>query len=329
MIRYLVLVIVVFFVGCTERLKTDITSIGESFPQGVSAVSWDGKNLIVAKNGLIAFLDNIDTAVAGSIYRYEGHYFFGNYPITITSKESPPYITGIAWQRTVGNTGYLWVADVANKKILKITPHGKTLRKISIPEVYPEDMTFDGDCLWVADSKRVKLFRLSTEDGSAVAEYLSPVPTPTAITWDGKYIVVAGLKNFKEPSNSSQNVRIVKLDPETGKVVEEVAPSRYISYPSAMVWINGKLWISDRNSGYIVKISDWGSPPEDEKNYKLATAVPTVKKIEVKEEKIEIDKIEKYIEEAKKAAEEAKKSAEEAKCAAEAAKKAFELLQKK
>lgn len=316
----------IFTAGCTEQVKMDIAGAGETFPQGVSAITWDGKNLIIAKEGTIVFLDNIDTAVAGSIIGYEGHYFLNNYPITITSKENPPYITGLAWQKTSGNTGYLWVADAANKKLLKITPQGETLKKISIHAVYPEDMSFDGEYLWIVDSKRAKLFKLSTEDGSVVAEYLSPVPTPTSIAWDGKYIIVAGLKNFNDPSNSYENVKIVKLDPETGKVIEEIPNSRYISYPCAMVWIDGKLWISDRNSGYIVKISDWGSPSEDEKNYKLKVATSPVKKVEVKEEKKEIEK---DIEEVKRARDEAKQAAEEAKRAAEKAKKAFEMLQKK
>jgi len=92
-----------------------------------------------------------------------------------------------------------------------------------------------------------------------------------------------------------------------------------------MVWIDGKLWISDRNSGYIVKISDWGSPIIDEKNYKLVEVPSTIKKVEIKEKQ----KADKDVEEAKRAAEEARKAAEEAKRAAEAAKKAFELQQKK
>jgi len=324
--RYLtILILLIISAGCTEQVKMDIAGVGESIPSGVSAITWDGKNLIVAKEGIIVFLDEIDTATAGSIIDYEGNYFFNNYPITITSKENSPYITGLAWQQTSGNSGFIWVADAANKRILKITPQGEVIRKIALTSIYPEDMAFKGNYLWIADSKRNKIYEVSTEDGSILSEYLSPVPIPTAITWDGKYLIIAGI-NLNTPSTSSDNVKIVKLDTITGKVVEGVFPSRYISYPAGMAWIDGRLWISDRNSGYIVIISDRGIPSEDTNNYKLDIIPSTVKKLEIKEEK---QKEEKDTEEAKKAAEEAKRAAEEAKRAAEAAKKAFELQQKK
>ncbi|MCS7215476.1 MAG: hypothetical protein RMI30_07970 [Thermodesulfovibrio sp.] len=321
-----ILICLIVSAGCTEQIKMDIGGVGETLPSGVSAITWDGKNLIVAKDGIIVFLDHIYLATAGSFIGYEGSYFLNNYPVTVTSKENTPFITAIAWQQVSGNTGFIWIADAANKRILKITPQGKVVRKFSLTSVYPEDMVFNEDGLWIADSKRKKIYRISIEDGSILSEYLSPVPIPTAIAWDGKYLVLAGINNLDIVYNSSDNVKIVKLDSVTGKVVEEVMPSRYISSPTGMVWINGKLWISDRNSGNIFIISDRGIPSQDENNYKLDMIPSTVKKLEIKEEK---QKEEKDIEEAKKAAEEARKAAEEAKRAAEAAKKAFELQQKK
>jgi len=326
MYRYLVLIFsVLAIVGCTEQVRLDVAGVGETMPQSPTAITWDGKNLIVGKEGLIAFIDNIDTATAGSIYNYEGHYFFDRYPITITSGENPTYINGIAWQKTVGSTGYIWVADSANKRILKVTPQGDILKKLPLEKIYPEDITFDGQYLWIADSKREKIFKITPEDGSVIAEYLSPVKIPTAIAWDGKYLIIAGIINPLNPSSSTDNVRIIRLDTASGKVIEEIPNSRYLSSPVGMVWIDGKLWISDRNSGYIVKISDWGSPIIDEKNYKLVEVPSTIKKVEIKEKQ----KADKDVEEAKRAAEEARKAAEDAKRAAEAAKKAFELQQKK
>lgn len=184
-------------------------------------------------------------------------------------------------------------------------------------KIYPEDITFDGQYLWIADSKREKIFKITPEDGSVIAEYLSPVKIPTAIAWDGKYLIIAGIINPLNPSSSTDNVRIIRLDTASGKVIEEIPNSCYLSSPVGMVWIDGKLWISDRNSGYIVKISDWGSPIIDEKNYKLVEVPSTIKKVEIKEKQ----KADKDVEEAKRAAEEARKAAEEAKRAAEAAKK--------
>jgi len=327
MFRYLALIFsVLSIVGCTEQVKLDVAGVGETMPPGLTAITWDGKNLIVGKEGLIAFIDNIDTATAGSIYNYEGHYFLDRYPITITSKENPTYITALAWQKTYGNTGYIWAADAANKRLLKITPQGDVVRQFSLSAIYPEDMTFDGEYLWIADSKRKKIFKVSTEDGSPVEEYLSPVAFPNAIAWDGKNLIIAGIIDPINPSSSPDNVRIIRLNTATGKVIEEIPNSRYLSSPAGMAWINGKLWISDRNTGNIVIISDWGTPSADEKNYKLGKVSSTFKKVQVKEEK---KQNEEAIDEAKRAAEEAKKAAEEAKRSAEEAKKAFELQQKK
>ncbi len=321
--RLFLAILMIFAFGCTQQVKTDIAGVGETVPTAPSAIAWDGKNLIIAKEGIIVFLENIDTATAGSFTGYEGHYFLNNYPITITSKENPPYITGLAWQKKA-DAGFIWAADAANKRVIKLTAQGEIVKTIQLNKIYPEDMTFDGKYLWIADSKRGKIFKITTEDGSVIEEYLSPVSYPAALAWDGEYLIIAGIINPALPSDSSDNVKIVRLDTVTGRVIEEISNSRYISSPSAMVWIDGKLWICNRNSGYIVKISDWGSPSADEKIYKLAITPSIIKKIETKEGKKETD-----IEEAKKAAEEAKKAAEEAKQAAEAAKKAFELQQKK
>lgn len=318
-------------VACTQQLKVDVSGVGETVPTGPSAIAWDGKNLIIAKEGLISFIDNIDTATTGSIYGYEGHYFFDRYPITITSNENTPKITGLAWEKSVAGTGYIWVADASNRRILKISPKGDIQRKLSLSAVYPEDMTFDGEFLWIADSKRSRIFKISPIDASAVAEYHSPIKIPTALAWDGKYLIIGGINDPSNLRESAERVSIVKLDINSGKVIERVLipkhftkPISELSWPLGMAWINDKIWISDRNSGKIIVLSDWTESFDDSTIYKVASTTPTVKKLPLKEAATN-----KGIEEAKKAAEEARKSAEEAKRAAEAAKRAFELQQKK
>lgn len=336
MIKYLFLCMMILTsIACSQHVRIDVSGVGETMPTGPSAVTWDGKNLVIAKGGLIVFLDNIDTAATGSIYNYEGHYFFDRYPITITSKETSPSITGLAWERASGGTGYIWVADSSNRRILKVTPQGDIVGKININNLYPDDIAFDGEYLWAADSKRGKIFKLSVVDGSVVAEYLSPVSIPTALAWDGKYLIVAGILNPNFLQTTSENVKIVKLDTNSGKVVENVLIPKHfsqhlrsLSMPTGMAWINNKIWIADSNSGSIVVLSDRTIASEDPKNYKLTTVTPTSKKVIVDEKAKEIAK-DKEVEEAKRAAEEARKAAEEAKKAAEAAKKAFELQQKK
>jgi hypothetical protein len=342
--KYLLIFALISLFACTQQVKMDLAGRGETMPSGPSAIAWDGKNLIAAKEGLIVFLNNIDTAVVGSIFNYKGHYFFDRFPITIVSKENPSYITGIAWEKTLGEAGYIWVADSANRRILKVTPQGDIVRKINITSLYPEDLTYDGEYLWAADSKRRKIFKLNTVDGSVVAEYLSPVNIPTALAWDGKYLIIAGIKDSNFLKTTSENVKIVKLDPQSGKVVETVLipehfgkPLNELSFPTGMTWINDKIWVADKNSGSIVILKDWTETTEDPKNYKLATFTPTPKEVVI-EEKVEdedkdkellLEEAKRAAEEARQAAEEARKAAEEAKKAAEKAIKAFELQQKK
>ncbi len=344
-IAFIILLILV--VGCTGQLRTDVAGVGETVPTGPDAITWDGKNLIIAKEGLIVFLEDIDLASADSIYNYEGHYFFDRFPITITSQENTPFITALAWQsaKNIPGGGYLWVADTGNKRILKVTPQGDVVSKFNKLPFYPEDMTFDGEFLWVADSKRNKIFKVSTEDCAVLETFISPVKNPSGIAWDGRYIIIIGYKEvddftelskpvepqFQHSINSKSpytqtTIKIVKLDPQTGQIVREVIPSRHLTSPVGMVYVEDYLWISDRNAGKIFRVQDMGFASEDKNIYKVETPVASPKKLEVK---TTVKQEPKDAEEAKQWAEEARKAAEEARKAAEAAKKAFELQQKK
>lgn len=53
--RLFLAVSLIFAIACTEQVKTDIAGVGETLPTAPSAIAWDGKNLIVAKEGIIAF----------------------------------------------------------------------------------------------------------------------------------------------------------------------------------------------------------------------------------------------------------------------------------
>jgi len=250
--------------GCTEQVKVDMQGAGETIPTGSTGIAFDGKDLLVAKEGLIAFIDNIDTATAGSIYGYEGHFYFDRYPITITSKENKPYITGLAWQNTAGNTGFIWASDEANRRILKISPQGDVLTRIPLTKIYPEDITFDGEYLWVVDSKRKKYLNSQQKMVQLFQSIFLQFRYPQLLHGMEKFNCWR-IKNLNNPAPSPDNVQIIKLDPVSGNVMENVETSRYLTSPAGMVWINGKLWISDRNSGNIVIISDKGEPSTDNK----------------------------------------------------------------
>lgn len=334
--RLIILLAVAFSFACAQQVKVELSGVGEAVPSGVNALAWDGKNLIVAKEGIIVFLDRVETATSGSFFQYEGHFFFDRFPLKLNSKDKTPNITAIAWERGIGGDGYLWVADEANRRLLKMTLKGEILKRLPLRGVYPEDMTFDGQFLWIADSKTSKIIKISTIDGSPVSEYQSPLKVPTALAWDGRYLIVGGLDNPLNIVESSERVSILKLDPESGRVLERVIipkflskPLKELSLPLGMVWIDNRIWISDRNSGKILVLNDWTEPIYDPKNYKLTQTTPQVKRVPIKENGSSFEETNDLVEEARRAAEEAKRAAEEAKKAAEAAKKAFELKLKK
>jgi len=49
MFRYLLLILSFLVFGCTEQVKVDLSGVGETMTPATTALTWDGKNLIVAK----------------------------------------------------------------------------------------------------------------------------------------------------------------------------------------------------------------------------------------------------------------------------------------
>jgi len=119
---------------------------------------------------------------------------------------------------------------------------GKVVRSVSAPGGFGTGLTFDGECLWVADHKADRLFRVDCETGAVVRSIRSPGFWPMGLAWDGTHLW-----------NADRNSRkIFQVDPADGTIVKALdAPSRT---PDGLAWDGETLWVSDSKDREIMKI---------------------------------------------------------------------------
>ena len=208
---------------------------------------------------------------------------FGNIIIFFDAPEGTQP-NGLAWD---GNN--LWMSSyMQNGGIYKLDPvNGLVLGEYK-PSIANIDryggLTFDGTCLWVADSSGSGIYKLDPSDGSIISTILSPDQFTIDLAWDGSNLLVYGypgkkiyklspidgsLIDFYIPANvetghntaltygdeylwlSSDN-EIVKLDPSDFTVVSSFeAPC---SYPGGLAWDGRHLWVASYDKGIIYQI---------------------------------------------------------------------------
>ncbi|MCD4766780.1 MAG: fibronectin type III domain-containing protein [Methanosarcinales archaeon] len=191
---------------------------------------------------------------------------------------------GLAWD---GDN--LWMSSyMQNGGIYKLDPvDGSVLGKY-IPSIANIDrysgLTFDGTCLWVADSSGSGIYKLDPSDGSIISTILSPDQFTIDLAWDGSNLLVYGypgkkiyklspidgssidfyiLANVETGQNTaltygdehlwlSSDNEIVKLDPSDFTVVSSFeAPC---SYPGGLAWDGRHLWVASFDKGTIYQI---------------------------------------------------------------------------
>jgi len=208
---------------------------------------------------------------------------FGNIIIFFDAPEGTQP-NGLAWD---GNN--LWMSSyMQNGGIYKLDPvDGSVLGKY-IPSIANIDryggLTFDGTCLWVADSSGSGIYKLDPSDGSIISTILSPDQFTIDLAWDGSNLLVYGypgkkiyklspidgslidfyiLANVETGDNTaltygdehlwlSSDNEIVKLDPSDFTVVSSFeAPC---SYPGGLAWDGRHLWVASFDKGTIYQI---------------------------------------------------------------------------
>ena len=208
---------------------------------------------------------------------------FGNI-INFFSAPEGTQPNGLAWD---GNN--LWMSSyMLNSGIYKLDPvDGSVLGKY-IPSIANIDryggLTFDGTCLWVADSCGSGIYKLEPSNCSIVLTILSPDEFAIDLAWDGSNLLVYGYPGKKiyklSPIDGSlidfyistdvetgQNTaitygdeylwlsgdnEIVKFDPSDFTVVSSFeAPC---SYPGGLAWDGRYLWVASFDKGMIYQI---------------------------------------------------------------------------
>ncbi len=336
--------LLIFVTGCVRQFKSPMFQPNDYLGYGPNGMTWNGRDLVIGDNRLIMEINSIETGPFlnnTSKLNSEGFYRFARDPEPVSGASSDLKICGLAWEGECCGKGFLWVADEGNKEILKLDAHNNVIKRFPSPGDSPSGLAFDGRDLWVSDSSESKIYKISTEDGSVLAEYNSPIKVPTDLTWDCENIWIIGLDECTSVTKSCYSPRLVKLDVKSGKVTEEQELPKQIVRPVSIVWVDGNIWIGDYELNRVFKVNVSPRQISDETVY---TSPITYKprKIAVKEMSEEVrpevkseeakpstDEAKRAAEEARKAAEEAKEAARKAAEAAEKSKKAFELQQKK
>lgn len=335
-----------FIGGCAQQFKSPMFQSNDYEGFGPNGITWNGRDLVIGDNRLIIEVNSIETGPYisdTSKFNSEGFYRFARDPEPIKGTTKDLKICGLAWEGECCGKGFLWVADEGNKEILKLDAYNNVMRRFPSPGDTPSGVAYDGKDLWVSDSAESKIYKVSTEDGTVLAEYNSPIKVPTDLTWDCENIWVLGLDQCKNVTKACYTPRLVKLDLKTAKVTEEQELPKQIIRPVSIVWVDGSMWIGDYVLNRIFRVPVSPKKVTDETVYatsitykprKIAVKEMPPEREEVKpevrvEEKPLTDEAKKAAEEARRAAEEAKEAARKAAEAAEKSKKAFELQQKK
>jgi len=159
----------------------------------------------------------------------------------VSSFASPgPDSYGLAFDGT-----YLWVSDITNDRIYKITTSGSVVSSFASPGPSSAGLAFDGTYLWVSDYSNDRIYKITTS-GSVVSSFASPGPNSYGLAFDGTYLWVSDITND----------RIYKIT-TSGSVVSSFASPGPFSY--GLAFDGTYLWVSDYSNDRIYKITTSGS----------------------------------------------------------------------
>lgn len=120
------------------------------------------------------------------------------------------------------------------------------------PEVNPIALTWDGECLWTADTKQKRIYKINPADGSVIQSFSSPGDYPCGLAWDGDYLWTVDVWYHK----------IYKIDPSNGSIITSLpAPG---TWPRDLTWDGKYLYMADSTEKKIYKIKIPEEPEEPE-----------------------------------------------------------------
>lgn len=216
------------------------------------------RNLVMEVN----FIETEKYSKPDKVDEREGYYRFGRDPVSIATIPNLN-IAGLAWEGESALKGYLWVVDTNSKQIYKLGINYEILLQLPAPGETPRGLAYDGANLWVADVKESKIYKISPVDGAILAEFNSPIKTPSGLAWDCAGLWIVGMDTCKPVASSCYDTKLVRLDVETGKVAMEAYIPWQLTRPSAMTWVDGILWVADSNLNRIFQLAATGKPSPD------------------------------------------------------------------
>ncbi|MBF0591131.1 MAG: hypothetical protein HQL02_03480 [Nitrospirae bacterium] len=251
--------------ACAQQFKTPMFQPFDSKGWGPNAMTYNGRDLLIGGRDIIFSLNSISTGPYSTItdlFTSDGRAMLSRFPVPLPRLFT---ICGMAWEGECCEEGFLWIADSQNKEIVKLRFNDnqlmntfkmdgkeppKALKSLTLNGQYlnieaPHGLTFDGQYLWIADARASKIYQLSTEDGSVVAAFNSPVKRPAGLAWDCESLWVVGYDTCRHVTEECQSPKLVKLDVKSGKVTQSIKLPYAITRPSALQWMKGNLWVAD------------------------------------------------------------------------------------
>lgn len=218
--------------GCgTQQFKADTFQSFYSQGWGPTAMTYNGRDLIIGDDTLIMEISSITTGryyYEDYPYNDNGYFSYSRHPQSIRSVAK---IAGIAWEGECCGLGSLWIADSVNKQIVKLSPTHQVLKVFSTGNVVPQGLAFDGKNLWTSDVSKGKIYKISSDDGSQIIEMSSPVQKPMALAWDCDSLLVLGINDCTGVLSSCIEKQLFKINPQNATILEEIKLPKQIKKP--------------------------------------------------------------------------------------------------
>jgi len=246
----------VMICGCEQQFRNPDVMLSYPNNPAANALTWNGKDLVIGRGNFILNVTNIKTEGYESYSpdsAADGDFTFGEEAVALMRQ--PMEISGLAWEGECCGNGFLWVVNSVKKEIIKYDSEKNILKIIPSPGNSPRGLAFDGKDLWLADTGNGKIYRISTADGSILSTFISPVGAPAGVASSCKNIWVVGRNSCRGVNQSCDKARLIQIDPKNGQILNEVPLPVNLTRPTAMVWSDGIMWISDYNLNRIFKIS--------------------------------------------------------------------------
>jgi len=152
---------------------------------------------------------------------------------------------------------YLWMSDHRTDQLTAINPNsgekqnkifqidpedGAILTVLESPASRSEGLTWDGETLWLTDSRNDKILKIDLSDGTAVQSFPSPASYPQGLTWDGTWLWCA--------DRIADEIHMI--DPKSGEVILIMdAPG---PYPRGLAFDGNMLWMADYQTDTLYQI---------------------------------------------------------------------------